>query len=741
MKLKPTLTRPPFTAREMIALTALLAAGHAVAAPAAKPEEKKDKKKEGETQNLGDLIVEAVRTSLYKPEKVTSKKYTQPLLDTPQTVTVVPKQVIEEQGATSLTDVLRNVPGISIQAGEGGGASSTAGDAFTMRGFNGSNSVFVDGVRDDGLGTRDTFNLEAVEVFLGPTGSDVGRGTASGYVNLGTKTPKTKDAYAGSVAYGTNDRVRTTADINQSLSSLDGSGASWLDGAAFRLNGLYQTGGVPGRDDVERNSFAIAPSLAFGLETDTRLFLSAQYQKQDNLPDYGVPSRAGYPLPGVDPEWFYGLKSDFEDVEQKSFTARLEHDFSENLKITNQTRYSETDRLALITSPSFSTTGGQISRSRQANLRENSIFSNQTIITGKFNTGVFEHSASGGIEYTWDGQDAPGLSGAGTVTPLPFPYIPNPYTVPTGYNLGYTGYGTVGSTDTIGLFLFDSIKYGEHWVLTGGIRSDSYDTDYRSTSATVANNIFAKADDTLFSGKVGLTYKPVKEGSIYIGYGTSQTPPGTGNFALSTSATNQNNPNLDPQESENIELGVKWDFFKSALTLTGAVFHTENTNVIYVSDSTTSPATYSVDGGQEINGATVGVAGKITENWSVLANATIMHAELDQPGNPNNGKDLTLTPELSGSLWTTYKLPYNFTVGGGVRYQESVFVNAANTLKVPSYAVVDALVQYDLNENVNFRLNVFNALDREYRTSVNNNGGRYNPGTPASFLLSTNFKF
>ena len=97
--------------------------------------------------------------------------------------------MIEEQAVTTLSEALRNVPGITLQAGEGGGASNTAGDMFNLRGFNAANSLFVDGVRDDGLISRDVFNLEQIEVFMGPTGSDVGRGTAAGYVNMQSKSP------------------------------------------------------------------------------------------------------------------------------------------------------------------------------------------------------------------------------------------------------------------------------------------------------------------------------------------------------------------------------------------------------------------------------------------------------------------------------------------------------------------------------------------------------------------------
>lgn len=743
MKPKHALLKTAFSTREMVAMTALLTAGYAAAAEAtpAKPKEDPKKKKDGEEsqQSLGDMLVEAVRQSLYRPENVTSQKYTVPLRDVPQTVTVIPKQVIQEQGATTLTEVLRNVPGISIQAGEGGGASSTAGDMFNMRGFNASNSIFVDGVRDDGLVSRDTFNLEAVEAFLGPTGSDVGRGTASGYINMATKSPKLENTYAGGASVASGERFRATGDINQNLGTSLGLGSDdWLSHAALRVNGLYQTGGVPGRDYVERNTYSIAPSLAFGLGTDTRLILQAQYLKQDNIPDYGVPARNGYTLPTVDPEWYYGSVYDHDDVTQKNFTARLEHDFNENLQLRTQVRYSENDRFAVITSPAYNVANNWITRSRQGSIRDNEIFSTQTSLTAKFNTGPLEHAIVGALEYTYDSQEAPGVTGLGTAPVVPFPFAPNPYFPVAGANFAFTGFGSVGSTDTLGLSLFDTIKWGEHWQLSGGIRTDTYETRYHSTTATT--NVYAMSDDTLLSGKIALTYKPVKEGSVYLGYSTNQTPPGTANFTLSTTATNQNNPNLDPQESENIELGTKWDFFNAALTATAAVFHTENTNVIYVSDPG-PPQVYSVDGGQEINGATFGVAGKITENWSIIANAAFLDAKLDQPGNANNGKDLTLTPEFSGSIWTTYKLPYNFTIAAGPRYQESVFINAGNTIKVPSYAVLDAMVQYDVNENVKLRLNVYNVLDREYRASINNNGQRYNPGAPLSAMFTTEFKF
>jgi len=169
---------------------------------------------EGGADLAVDRVREFVEVSGRATPTVSSPRYTAPLRDIPQTIAVIPKAVIESQGATTLSDALRNVPGITLQAGEGGGASNTAGDMFNMRGFNASNSLFVDGVRDDGLIARDVFNLEQIEVFMGPTGSDVGRGTAAGYVNLRTKTPHMDPTYGASFSYGADDRSRLTTDFN-----------------------------------------------------------------------------------------------------------------------------------------------------------------------------------------------------------------------------------------------------------------------------------------------------------------------------------------------------------------------------------------------------------------------------------------------------------------------------------------------------------------------------------------------
>jgi catecholate siderophore receptor len=210
---------------------------------------------------------------------------------------------------------------------------------------------------------------------------------------------------------------------------------------------------------------------------------------------------------------------------------------------------------------------------------------------------------------------------------------------------------------------------------------------------------------------------------------------------LNAGAANQNNPNVDPQKSTNYEVGSKWNLAGSRIQLSGAFFHTENENVIFVVDATAVPPIFNQDDGQVVKGLAFGLVGQIVPRWDVNLSLQYLDARLHTQSSVNNGKRLTLTPELSGSLWTTVRLVRDMRVGGGLRYTDPVFINAANTIQVPRYTVADALLEAPIGRQLTLRLNVYNLTDRIYIRSINNNGGRYNPGTPRSFLLSTAVRF
>lgn len=689
----------------------------------------------------------AVRGAIAAPS---SPRYVAPLREIPQTIAVVPRETLEAQGATTLAEAMRNVPGVTLQAGEGGAASNTAGDMFNLRGFCAANSMFVDNVRDDGLVSRDVFNLEQVEVFMGPTGSDVGRTTAAGYVNMQTKVPHLGTSTSALAGFGTAGQARTTADLNYAFSGSD----SWLGRSALRMNVLWQDSGVPGRDAVQLSSRAFAPAVAFGLGMPTRVTIQSQVLRQSNVPDYGIPGAAWSAQPlapttvrataPVRQANFYGsVAFDNDRAEQDSVTVRVERDVSRQLTLRNQTRYNRAHRAAIVSAiqnvAAFSPATNQVTIARQGNDRENTILSNQTGLVQRFRTGTVGHAVSAGVEFMRETQFAPTLSGLGVVGPVDI-FTPAPGSLVTGFAPTRSGASTDGSTTTAALYAFDTADVGPA-QFTGGLRLERYDTAFVSVDAAGATTANLSARGTLTSGKVGVLYRVSPAGNVYASVGTAVTPPGSANFTLSAQANNVNNPNVAPQTAVNYEVGTKWEVAGGRLSMNAAAFRTDNRNVIFTVDATTIPPTFNQDDAQRVNGVTVGVMGRITERWDLLWNAGYLDSEQRTQNSANNGRRLVLTPKLSGSLWSTFRALPSLTVGGGVRHTSEVFVNAANTIRVPSYHVVDGLVEYAVNTHLSLRLNLYNLTNEVYIRSVNNNGGRYNPSNPRSALVTTSLRF
>ena len=693
-------------------------------------------------------VTEAVQVTGRLPN-VTSAKYATRLAETPQTIQVLPQSVLAEQGAFTLSDAMRNVPGIALQAGEGGGASGTAGDMFNMRGFSAANSLFVDNVRDDGLITRDVFNLEQVEVFLGPTGTDVGRGNAAGYVNMVTKTPHAGATYDAAVSAGAADSRRVTADLNQPVPL--GREGSWMAGTAFRLNALWQEGGVAGRDYAWNERTAVAPSLALGLGSSTRVILTGQFTRQDSVPDYGVPGAAWRePLTptsvlatrDVDPATYYGSPDlDYDEARQTSVAARLEHDLAPGWSLRNHARFNRTRREAVITAiqsvASFVPDDETVTFSRQANLRENRIAANQATLTGRVASGPVTHALTAGVELIAEDYAAPGLGGAGTRGAASI-YAPDPFAPVTGFAPAPNGATTDGATRTLGLSAFDVATLGRLQV-SAGLRVERFDTTYRAvTTAGVATDL--DAADTIVSGKAGVLYQLTPDLNAYVSWGRSVTPPGSGNFALSAQPNNANNPNVEPQISRHLEVGAKWELFRRRLSASLALFDTRNENVIYTIDAVAVPPVFNQDDAQHLRGGTLGLVGRITDRWSAMANLAWLDGSQRSQNVLTDGRQLTLMPEWSGSLWTTWAAG-GFNVGGGLRYQDRTFVNTANTIVVPAYTLIDAVASYAVNTHLTLRVNGYNLADTQYIRSINNNGGRYNPGFTRAMLVSTQLGF
>lgn len=713
----------------------------------------------------------------YNPVAPASAKYTEPLRDTPQTITIIPKEVIQDQNLLTMRDILSTVPGITFGAGEGG---SGYGDSINLRGFSASNDIYVDGVRDSAQYSRtDPFNLQQVEVVNGASSVYSGSGSVGGTINIVTKQPELHDKTTISAGVGTDNYKRITLDSNQKLN----------DTTAFRLNLMAHGNDAPGRDYEDYERWGIAPSIAFGLGTDTRVTASYEHQKDDNLPQYGVPIYNGKLLPGVGTSDYYGYHNmNKQEITTDAFSLKLEHDFNDNVSVRNFSRVARVTQDLRASGPEgastaclasgrqpngaacaaglapgyFQPSGGSLGNARDT---ENKIFTNQTDVTTRFATGFIDHTLVTGVALTREEYEANTgnwlRTGSGaTIVPPPVS-ISDPNSYWAGAHNFVRSAQVNGELNNRAAYAFDTLKFNEQWALNGGVRYERNDgssvTDAYATNGVVTPGSRFHNTDDLTSYRLALVYKPAENGSVYVAYGNTKTPSqatvngGCYTAARGTTAAS-NNCNADPEKSISYEIGTKWDFFNNALSLTGSVFRNDRTNYKVASnDPSNLTGEQTLDGQARVDGASLGLSGAITDKWKIFANYTYLHTEVLQSVSDftklttgvdaQKGKPLTFTPKNAASIWTTYDLPYNFQVGYGLTTQSKQYLASADAAPTSSgYTVHRAMVAYKVNRNLGLRLNVNNLFDKDYLTRIRNNGWA-TPGDARAAVLSADYTF
>ncbi|RKQ39221.1 catecholate siderophore receptor Fiu [Enterobacter sp. R1(2018)] len=718
------------------------------------------------------LVVEAQAPSLYSPGVSADPRFTQPLVDTTRTMTVISEQVIKDQGVNNLTDALKNVPGVgAFYAGENG--SSSTGDAVYMRGVDTSNSIYVDGIRDIASVTRDTFNTEQVEVIKGPSGTDYGRSAPSGSINMISKQPRLDSGLDASISVGSAWMRRGTLDYNQAIS----------DNAAFRLNLMGEKTHDAGRDNVENERYGVAPSLAFGLDTPTRLYLNYLHVHQNNTPDGGIPTIGlpGYSAPSaalsalndagkVNTSNFYGTDSDFDKSTTDSATIRFEHDLSDTTTIRNTTRWSRVKQEYLLTAVMGGATNivspdpndvNTWSWSRLANTKDvsNRILTNQTNLTSTFNTGSVGHDVSTGVEFTRENQTNYGVN---AITP-PAVNIYHPISSISVGGLDRNGANANGQTDTFGIYAFDTLAITHDFELNGGIRLDNYHTDYDSATScggsgrgalacptgtatgTPITTIDTAKSGNLVNWKAGALYRLTEHGNIYVNYAISQQPPGGSSFALAAggSGNSANRTDFKPQKAKSSEVGTKWEVLDKRLLLNAALFRTDIENEVAANDD----GTYSQYGEKRVEGYELSATGNILPDWQVIAGYTMQHASVTEGSSvaQDGSSALAYTPKHAFTLWSQYQATNAISVGAGARYVGSLRRGSDGAVGTPDhtegYWVADAKLGYKVSDNLDLQLNVYNLFDTDYVASINKSGYRYQPGEERTFLLTANMHF
>jgi catecholate siderophore receptor len=677
-----------------------------------------------------------------------------PLLNTPQTVNVVTQQVLQEQRITSMEDALRTVPGITFAAGEGG----NQGDTPIIRGFAARGDIFRDGIRDPGWYTRDLFNVDRVEVYKGPSAFAFGRGSTGGAINLVTKLPTGVPYIEGFVTGTTAGGYRT---------ELDASGKK--DNVSGRIAAMYQDMPTPGRDNVGVKRWGVAPSIKVDLNPETRAIVSYIYQGEESVPDYGVPylpapvrnpatgalTSQGYygngqatsPIPVPRNTW-YGVKggplADVVRTDTHIGTIKVERDLAPDLKISNATRYVSNNRFAINTAPrslgdntntpfanplppgQYNYPVDQMTIGRQHFQIEtnNTLLTNQTDIGGKFYTGSLLHTFSAGFEATRETryqQRARGVGPSGNASNVCDPTQPDCrtsafYPVDTSFGGVFGGWNSSLSTETTTLaaYAFDQIKINEYFEVLGSIRQDHYVANFDDPgNATPANRKLSRTDD-MTSWRVGGVFHPTKNSSVYAAYGVSYNP--SAEFGvLSSSVNNAASPLLDPEKNTTIEVGAKADFLNNKLSVTGAIFRIEKTNLRIPSDPANTTAALVLDGLARVDGVELGVAGAVTDKWQVFAGYSYLKSEIVNTSNlAELGRELPSTPHNNFNLWTSYAITPDLTIGGGAQYQDDAFANTTNTAYVPAFWRFDAMAAYKVTRNSTLQLNVYNIGDAMY---------------------------
>jgi len=659
--------------------------------------------------------------------------------DVPQSVTVLNRAVLDAQGATTLTEALRNVPGITLSAGEGG----VIGDNINLRGFSARTDLYFDGLRDRGQYSRETFFLESIEVLKGPSSMLFGRGSTGGVINQVSKQPRLRESNEIGLGIGMDAYYRGTLDMNRPLSET----------SAFRIAALAQSSQST-RDVVESERYGIAPSLRLGIGTPTQVNLSWVHQTRRDLPDYGVPFSAGGTLENpsrpieTDRDDFFGFTDDKFDQDVDIVSARVEHEFQSGIRLRNQTQFSLARVDAQPTSiaaPVNATARTALRNRRERQIDDQSLF-NQTDLIVKFATGGIGHTITTGFEV--GREDFENQTFNNTVT------VPAGAANPLSQNFDNPVYGplpdsaararnafTDSTGDTLAVYVNDQLDLSQQWKFVAGVRFDRYDFETRVTnslSGAVTSDL-SQTDD-LTSVRAGLLYQPTDWQSYYLSYGTSFNP------SAETLTLTAANSNVDPEKNRSFEIGGKWDLAGGEVLLTSAIFRVEKSNARTL-DQLTQIVT--LDGETRVDGFEIGISGRLTSKLQLLAGYTYLDGEIDSLNESvtvngiattvaRDGNTLPNTAKDSASLSATYSFMPNWQIGGGLVYSSERLLNNANTALVEGYTRYDATLAYDAR-SYSVRVNLQNLTDEEYFEVAS--AARATPATGRTALATLTWRF
>lgn len=713
----------PLTVAVALATSTAVFADEAASAPAANSDAP------AASRAMDEIVVEGRYLSL---DKMNAVKTPTPIIDIPQSLSIVSSKQIERQAFRSMGDVLRYTPGVAISQGEG------HRDAFIIRGIETTADFFIDGLRDDVQYFRPLYNVEQIEILRGSNALLFGRGGGGGVINRVTKRAEIGERFtfmdAGVDTFGA---YSIAADTNYSFS----------DRVAFRLNAYYQDLDNH-RDFFDGESFAFNPTFTLDFGPRTHGVFSYEYVDDDRVVDRGVPSRnvnggPDKPLQNFDDTFFGSPDENVTTLEAHIFRTRLEHAFSDHLRGNVTAMYADYDKLYqnLFVNDKVFVTGGtfpsvELDGYRDDTQRENLII--QANLVAEFATGFLGHTVLLGGEYgdqdTKNGRNDNVFAVNGD-DQLVIPFR-DPLAIPA---FGFTNRvrDRESEVEFLSFYLQDQIDVTEYFKLVLGFRYDEFDIDVfdviEARDGDAVGGDFSRKDDEI-TPRLGGIFKPWQDISFYVSYSETFLPRSGDQFLT----LDLNAQSTRPQFFENLEGGVKWDI-RSGLSLTAAVFELERQS--FTSADPQDQAQLIVIDGSQTTGFELQLTGNLTDWWSITSGYSYLDGEVKVAGGTGfDGNDTRQTPDHMFSMWNQFRVSDKLSLGLGLTYQDSYFVQEDNTVEAPSYVRVDAGIFYDVSRALSLQVNIENLLDEDYFPDAHSNNN-ISTGEPLNARFSVRYRF
>jgi catecholate siderophore receptor len=671
----------------------------------------------------------------YKADELASPKFTEPLANMPKSITVLTKEILEDQNATALKEIGRSTAGVTLGTGEGG---SAFGDRFFIRGYDARNDIFIDGVRDPSVSIRENFFTEQIEILRGPSSTIGGQGATGGAINIVTKQATNRNFYDAESTIGTDGTRRITIDANQVISPT----------LSARVDGMFQDAGVAGRDHVFDDRWGGLVAMKWTPTENIKITASYIHTDLDALPDFGVPynklALAPWTDTGVSRNTYYGLVNrDFQKTKQDIGTLGAELQINDQLTISNKFREGQSILNYIGTLPEATNPyqQGVINLNPQSRYQVTNVKVDQTDMTYKFDTGPIKNTTVLGTEfalnrvgidsYTGLASETLGTSpftGSGTIPNVSVFNPPNLILFTASPTL--TGNPTVVPLQTNSVYMLQTANYRDFVILSGGVRYDDY-----NVSASKAGSEVGLVSQ-LVNYNTGIVIKPLPFASIYTAYATSANPVGAEIDGTSATygglnPTSTVNQIFGPQRNKAYEIGTKWELFDKHLLATAALFRTETENAREVVPSATStpggvplppnlvPGSIFAGNSSYVQGIDIELAGKITDRWSIMSGLVLMESKVTQSVLPTDiGDKLANIAHQSFTTLTKYQVTDNLEVGGQAIYRSTLYggtLLAANQgTELPSYWRFDAFIEYKINQNWSTKLAVNNIFNKTY---------------------------